>query len=187
MLVAALLLGYGALRTSNHAAADRLAGACIRLRDVRDTWWAENETTFARLLGDDLDFVRELFLGLGEGPCREVEPRLRQPFVLGARQTWQGEPWSADRLAELREVIARARERCVPMFVELFSNLAALGPDAAPPDIPAAAEAACTDMTTAFERYGSLDREATEPIALTEWPEQIEALARSLESVADDE
>lgn len=181
-----LLFAYGALRTSNHAAADRLAGACIRLRDVRDGWWAENEDTFARLLGDDLDFIRDLFLGLGEEPCDAVEARLRAPFVLGSRETWQGAPWSESRLAALREVIARARERCVPMFVELFTNLSSLGPDAAPPDIPAAAEAACTDMTAAFERYGSLDREAEEPIVLTEWPAQIEALAESLESVASD-
>lgn len=180
------MLAYAALRTSNHAAADRLAGACIRLRDVRDVWWADNEDTFARLLGDDLDFMRELFLGLGEEPCREVEARLRAPFVVGGRETWQGAPWSEERLSALREVIGRARARCIPIFVELFTDLASLGPEAAPPDIPAAAESACADMTAAFERYGSLDREAEEPIALTEWPEHIEALARSLESVAGD-
>ena len=158
----------------------------MRLRDVRDSWWAENEDTFARLLGDDLDFMRELFLGLGEEPCDEVEARLRRPFVLGSRETWQGEPWSEARLGALREVISRARERCVPMFVALFTDLRSLGPDAAPPDIPAAADAACTDMTTAFERYGALDREAVEPITLSEWPEHIEALARSLESVEEE-
>ncbi len=185
VLLVVLALIYGALRTSNHAAADRLAGACIRMRDARDRWWADNEDTFARLLGDDLAFMRELFLGIGEEPCHDVEARLRRPLVLGSLETWQGEPWSPERLEELRAVIARVRVRCVPIFVELFTDLRSLGPEAAPPDIPAAAEAACDDMTGAFERYGALDRESTEPIRLTAWPAQIEAIAEGLEGFAE--
>lgn len=172
-------------RTANVAAADRLSAACIRVRAARSVWWSSNEATFAPLLEDDLPFVRELFEELGEEPCTAVEPRLRAPFAVAFIETWQGEPWPRERMERLRGVIERMRTRCEPTMRALLSELEGLGGGHAPdgPPIEATAREACAGMTESLERFGASDREATEPLTLSEWPEQMEAMARALESV----
>jgi hypothetical protein len=172
-------------RTSNVALADRLGAACIRVRAARTVWWSSNEATFTPLLEEDLPFVRELFEELGEEPCTAVEPRLRAPFAIAFIETWQGEPWPQPRMERLRGVIARMRTRCVPTMRALLSELEGLGdPDERDaPSFDEVAEEACAGMTESLERFGASDREATEPLTLSEWPEQLEAMARALESV----
>lgn len=181
LAIAALAVGIN--HTANVAAADRMAAACIRLRTARTTWWTQNEAVFTRLLEDDLPFVREMFDELGEEPCSQVEARLRSPLTIGFVETWQGEPWPEARMNTLREVSERAETRCLPLMREVLGEVASLGEGMPEAELETAARDACGDMNDSLERFVASDRESSEPIALTAWPREIEALTHALESV----
>jgi hypothetical protein len=173
--LALLALVVGAVRTHDLSAANRLAAACMRIRDGRAAMATQLRPMMDLLFVDDAPFIGQVVGELGEEPCVEVEGRLRETFSIGALRTFEATPWPPERLAHLRRAVDGARERCPAVMGEVFRSLAGTDTEAS-----AMGRESCDRMINDLDAFASRDTETTAPLGLHEWVAQMERLAAEL-------
>lgn len=178
---AVLLVAFVGLaaESRDRAAADRLAAACMRLRDARDAEREASQPLLERLFEDDAALVDRALSEVGEQPCVEVERRLRDPLDVGAFGTFEVTPWTSERLARFRDATSRARVRCPGVLRE--SLVGVLDTET---ERGAAAREACDAMLLHLEAFESRPGESVRPIPLHDWVEEIGAMADAMEASA---